>query len=141
MSADRGEGEAQHRRQRRRVETENGIRASPHANSPSTTSLSARSSSPAQFSYPQPHPALLNKASTHSLRGSVHSRSPEGRAADAEYETEDDDDASGEDELAIAVGQLSINEDEQVRYHGKASGLHLLDAVQRDDGRSEGGIW
>ncbi|KAJ7443935.1 hypothetical protein B0H11DRAFT_2343643 [Mycena galericulata] len=28
--------------------------------------------------------------------------------------------------LAGAVGQLSLNEDKQVRYHGKASGLHLL---------------
>lgn len=53
----------------------------------------------------------------------------------------EDADGEGEDELAIAVGQLSINEDEQVRYHGKASGLHLLGATERDDGRSEGGIW
>ncbi|KAJ7763279.1 hypothetical protein B0H14DRAFT_2633775 [Mycena olivaceomarginata] len=28
--------------------------------------------------------------------------------------------------LVGAVGQLSLNEDKQVRYHGKASGLHLL---------------
>ncbi|KAJ7248172.1 fungal-specific transcription factor domain-containing protein [Mycena haematopus] len=28
--------------------------------------------------------------------------------------------------LAGAVGQLSLNEDKQVRYHGKVSGLHLL---------------
>ena len=45
---------------------------------------------------------------------------------------------SGEDEIAVAVGQLSLNEDEQVRYHGKVSGLHLLGANQRQDGR---GIW
>ncbi|KAJ7778867.1 fungal-specific transcription factor domain-containing protein [Mycena olivaceomarginata] len=32
----------------------------------------------------------------------------------------------GADGLAGAVGQLSLNEDKQVRYHGKASGLHLL---------------
>ena len=34
-----------------------------------------------------------------------------------------------------------MNEDEQVRYHGKASGLHLLGAGEREDGRNEGGIW
>ncbi|KAG9036070.1 hypothetical protein FRB95_009858 [Tulasnella sp. JGI-2019a] len=39
-----------------------------------------------------------------------------------------DDESSGEDssDFADAVGQLSINELHQVRYHGKASGLHLL---------------
>lgn len=50
--------------------------------------------------------------------------------------TEDSD-----DELTGAVGQLSLNEDEQVRYHGKASGLYLLDSKERVDRRNEGGIW
>ncbi|KAJ7216402.1 fungal-specific transcription factor domain-containing protein [Mycena pura] len=64
--------------------------------------------------------------------------------------------------LAGAVGQLSLNEDKEVRYHGKASGLHLLarrpvpaqspsptpvrederEAARRaEDGRNVGGIW
>ncbi|KAG6826250.1 hypothetical protein H0H92_000574 [Tricholoma furcatifolium] len=47
---------------------------------------------------------------------------------------------SGED-LNGAVGQLSLNEEEQLRYHGKASGLHLLGNRERVDGRNEGGIW
>jgi len=46
-----------------------------------------------------------------------------------------------EEEIAGAVGQLSLNEDEQVRYHGKASGLYLLGIKDRVDGRNEGGIW
>ena len=46
-----------------------------------------------------------------------------------------------EDELTGAVGQLSLNEDEQVRYHGKASGLYLLGNKERVDRRNEGGIW
>jgi hypothetical protein len=46
-----------------------------------------------------------------------------------------------ENELTGAVGQLSLNEDEQVRYHGKASGLHLLGNKERVDRRNEGGIW
>lgn len=49
--------------------------------------------------------------------------------------------SDSEDELTGAVGQLSLNEDEQVRYHGKASGLHLLGIKDRVDGRNEGGIW
>lgn len=52
-----------------------------------------------------------------------------------------DSSSDSEAELAGAVGQLSLNEDEQVRYHGKASGLHLLDCRERLDGRNEGGIW
>ncbi|CAK5278863.1 unnamed protein product [Mycena citricolor] len=48
--------------------------------------------------------------------------------------------------LAGAVGQLSLNEDKQVRYHGKASGLHLLarrpaEREGSEDGRNIGGIW
>lgn len=49
--------------------------------------------------------------------------------------------SGSDDELTGAVGQLSLNEDEQVRYHGKASGLHLLGLKERVDGRNEGGIW
>jgi hypothetical protein len=44
-------------------------------------------------------------------------------------------------QLEEAVGQLSLNEDEQVRFHGKTSGLHLLGVKERVDGRNEGGIW
>lgn len=54
---------------------------------------------------------------------------------------EDEEDIEGEKDLEEAVGQLSLNEDEQVRFHGKASGLHLLAPQERIDGRSEGGIW
>ena len=51
------------------------------------------------------------------------------------------DESSEDDELAAEVGQLSLNEEREVRYHGKASGLHLLHVKDRQDGRSEGGIW
>ena len=46
-----------------------------------------------------------------------------------------------EEDLPGAAGQLSLNEEEQVRYHGKASGLHLLGDKDRIDSRNEGGIW
>lgn len=49
--------------------------------------------------------------------------------------------AHSDDDIMDAVGQLSLNEDEQVRYHGKASGLHLLGGKERVDQRNEGGIW
>ncbi|KDQ32691.1 hypothetical protein PLEOSDRAFT_1073145 [Pleurotus ostreatus PC15] len=49
--------------------------------------------------------------------------------------------SGSEDELPEAVGQLSLNEDEQVRYHGKASGLYLLGTTERNDGRNAAGIW
>lgn len=48
---------------------------------------------------------------------------------------------SDDDDVLDAVGQLSLNEDEEVRYHGKASGLHLLGGKERVDSRNEGGIW
>ena len=43
--------------------------------------------------------------------------------------------------LAAEVGQLSLNEESELRFHGKASGLHLLGVKDRSDGRNEGGIW
>lgn len=46
-----------------------------------------------------------------------------------------------DDDITEAVGQLSLNEDEEVRYHGRVSGLHLLDGSDRIDRRNEGGIW
>jgi hypothetical protein len=49
--------------------------------------------------------------------------------------------SESEEDFVGAAGQLSLNEDEQVRYHGKASGLHLLGSKDRVDSRNEGGIW
>ncbi|GJJ14593.1 hypothetical protein Clacol_008859 [Clathrus columnatus] len=46
-----------------------------------------------------------------------------------------------EDDLNSAIGQLSLNEDSQVRYHGEASGLHILGMSDRLDKRNEGGLW
>lgn len=46
-----------------------------------------------------------------------------------------------DDALVSEVGHLSLNEEREVRFHGQASGLHLLDLKERIDGRNEGGIW
>ncbi len=67
--------------------------------------------------------------------------SPHGSADGAGGEFE------AEAELADAMGQLSVNEEAQVRYHGKASGLHLLvmgdmgKKLSSRNGRNEGGLW
>ncbi|KAF7762266.1 transcriptional regulator family: Fungal Specific TF [Agaricus bisporus var. burnettii] len=59
--------------------------------------------------------------------------------------TQEDEDAGTEKEeqkqLVEAVGELSLNEDEEVRYHGQASGLYILGVQERVDKRNEGGIW
>jgi hypothetical protein len=39
------------------------------------------------------------------------------------------------------MGQLSLDDNAEVRYHGKASGLHLLGPALRNDSRQEGGVW
>lgn len=46
-----------------------------------------------------------------------------------------------ENALVSEIGHLSLNEEREVRFHGQASGLHLLDIKDRVDGRNEGGIW
>jgi len=122
------------RRQRRRIDDHLGTLTG------SPSSASGRSRSPPHYPYPPPHPALISKKSQPPLR--PESRTSVSSHDHAELESDVESlDGSGEDDIAIAIGQLSINEDEQVRYHGKASGLHLLGAQERQDGRSEGGIW
>jgi hypothetical protein len=50
-------------------------------------------------------------------------------------------DSAETDECATAFGQLSLDENQEVRYHGKASGLHLLIRNDRVDSRLDGGVW
>ncbi|KAH7337849.1 fungal-specific transcription factor domain-containing protein [Rhizoctonia solani] len=56
-----------------------------------------------------------------------------------------DESDSEPDPLTDALGQLSLNEHQQLRYHGKASGLHILaqaPAYRRDRVRmDDDGIW
>ncbi|KIL66147.1 hypothetical protein M378DRAFT_75687 [Amanita muscaria Koide BX008] len=51
------------------------------------------------------------------------------------------DDRESDGDLTGAVGQLSINEDAQLRYHSKLSGLHLLSDKVKVETRNEGGLW
>ncbi|KAH8112249.1 fungal-specific transcription factor domain-containing protein [Phellopilus nigrolimitatus] len=54
---------------------------------------------------------------------------------------EESENVEDQEGITDGVGQLSINEEAQVRFHGKASGLHLLGQKLRLDGRNKGGIW
>ncbi|TBU44710.1 fungal-specific transcription factor domain-containing protein [Dichomitus squalens] len=44
-------------------------------------------------------------------------------------------------DCADAFGNLSIDENREVRYHGNSSGLQLLALTERSDGRNAKGIW
>ncbi|PPR03375.1 hypothetical protein CVT24_012500 [Panaeolus cyanescens] len=79
--------------------------------------------------------APISPAQAH-LQRNARDAPQDRRSSSAESMT-----SESEDEFVGAVGQLSLNEDEQVRYHGKASGLHLLGTKERVDRRNEGGIW
>jgi len=121
------------RRQRRRVDE--------GEHSPFSNSIfepqSRRSSAGYSRSLRSPVPSALVGESRRGDAGSVFRRSS---SADAGQMTSDID-SEEEAEFTGAVGQLSLNEDEQVRYHGKASGLYLLGNKERIDRRNEGGIW
>ncbi|KAI0943292.1 hypothetical protein AcW1_002495 [Taiwanofungus camphoratus] len=132
------------RRQRRRLDDAICDDRAHHARSPSTNSLSGRSRSPAGppgFTGRAGAGLLAHRGSAASLPDARQGRSPEMRDDESYDEMMEGEEGSGEDELAIEVGQLSINEDEQVRFHGKASGLHLLGVKERKDERHTGGIW
>ncbi|KAJ7675340.1 fungal-specific transcription factor domain-containing protein [Mycena rosella] len=44
-------------------------------------------------------------------------------------------------EAVEGLGALSLDEHQEVRFHGQTSGLHLLARSNRTDRRKEGGIW
>lgn len=84
------------------------------------------------------HYSTSPNASSASLAHTGGATRRRGRSFSQTYSSLSSD---SEDDLTGAVGQLSLNEDEQVRYHGKASGLHILHNKERVDNRNEGGIW
>ncbi|KAF8445677.1 fungal-specific transcription factor domain-containing protein [Boletus edulis BED1] len=56
-------------------------------------------------------------------------------------EASSDSAETDEPQCATAFGQLSLDENQEVRYHGKTSGLHLLIRNDRVDSRLDGGVW
>ncbi|KAG5647712.1 hypothetical protein DXG03_008435 [Asterophora parasitica] len=70
-----------------------------------------------------------------SITGDVHSHPNWNEMYTIDTEEEEFQDATD------GIGELSLDENQEVRYHGKASGLHLLGRNIRTDDRIEGGIW
>ncbi|KAI0050334.1 hypothetical protein FA95DRAFT_1555847 [Auriscalpium vulgare] len=108
--------------------------ASPPTSSRPVLSLNTSESEPVTY----PDDRRQRRRTSPSPSGSLRSASLPSSEPDVldEHDREDADDA-----LIGEVGQLSLNEEREVRYHGKASGLHLLGIKDRVDGRNEGGIW
>ncbi|PFH48929.1 hypothetical protein AMATHDRAFT_195711 [Amanita thiersii Skay4041] len=137
------------RRQRRRLDTDeysyDGIELGYPHSAPTSAVPRGHHDSISPIRY-----ASLSRASHSSLRTSRFSRHLDenrsgsrtgGSMGRRSLSPDGSEIGESEGELTGAVGQLSLNEDEQVRYHGKASGLHLLGNKERVDGRNEGGIW
>lgn len=96
----------------------------------------AYSSAPPSATVPSKHfgiPSPQEMSSSQRL-GGIHSARSISPAL-----SEDGD--SDPEAISGAVGQLSLNEEEEVRYHGKVSGLYMLDSQDRRDSRNEAGIW
>jgi hypothetical protein len=130
------------RRQRRRLDLDLDDENSPYQtplhseytypSTPAHLTSTSRSVSPSRARYNDPY------AHPHSVTSSLPCSSLRRLSVSS---TDSLSSADGDGDLTGAIGQLSLNEEEQVRYHGKASGLHLLGVNERVDGRNEGGIW
>ncbi|KAG6884482.1 hypothetical protein C0993_010666, partial [Termitomyces sp. T159_Od127] len=121
-----GNNEFPGRRIRRRIDTEVINHSSEYPRSHSSTNNSSASRR-------RDSPLSQDGGYIHEYR-SIHERRCSVSSADSFSSLSDD-------ELNGAIGELSLNEDEQVRYHGRASGLYLLGNQERVDRRNEGGIW
>ncbi|THV03041.1 hypothetical protein K435DRAFT_775205 [Dendrothele bispora CBS 962.96] len=110
----------------------------PSSVSSATSSPGSRAPSFSGTKSSHPNPFSFNSASHDSFAGSTEI-TPTGRPVPGSLS--DDESSLNDDEMLAALGQLSLNEEEQVRYHGKASGLYLLGSQDRLDHRNEGGIW
>ncbi|KAG8948397.1 hypothetical protein FRC04_009767 [Tulasnella sp. 424] len=88
------------------------------------------SSSTSSFHHHGPTRTRSNKSLAGEYAGSHSNTPPLMHFRGSPYGDEDSD--SEASDLADNVGQLSINDHKQVRYHGKASGLHLLMPAMED---------
>ncbi|KAF5368636.1 hypothetical protein D9758_002174 [Tetrapyrgos nigripes] len=96
---------------------------------------SSHSSSPSSFFAP---------GSSSSQRRRLDSESPTHPDWNNMYTFDQASDSEDHDSMkdpTEAMGELSLTENQEIRYHGKTSGLHLLSKNNRTDDRKEGGIW
>ncbi|KAF8512680.1 fungal-specific transcription factor domain-containing protein [Hysterangium stoloniferum] len=111
-------------RQRRRISPSSSSLSPHHLQATSAHQLSSQSQSQSR---PLP-------AATHPNHPYLHALSPTSSPSSSPS-------SSSSSLLASAVGQLSLNEESQLRYHGEVSGLHILGMSDRRDKRNEGGLW
>jgi hypothetical protein len=136
------EGNISHtsRRQRRRLGTEDHtFRAPLQASKAEFATPPHESRSGTTSWYKSPSPAwgdVGHGSGTFPVSVSAGTTDRRSSSIDSKALTSD-----SEEELLSAVGQLSMNEDEQIRFHGEASGIYLLGKKERLDQRNEGGIW
>ncbi|KAJ7170147.1 fungal-specific transcription factor domain-containing protein [Mycena filopes] len=57
------------------------------------------------------------------------------------YTLDSDNDETSQREAVEGMGALSLDEHQEVRFHGQISGLYLLAQSDRTDARKEGGLW
>lgn len=57
------------------------------------------------------------------------------------YKLEPVSESDDSDDTSSLLGELSLDENKEVRYHGLISGLHLLSHADRTDERKIGGVW
>ncbi|KAF8506800.1 fungal-specific transcription factor domain-containing protein [Russula emetica] len=57
------------------------------------------------------------------------------------YKLEPVSESDDSDDATSLLGELSLDENKEVRYHGAISGLHLLSHADRTDERKIGGVW
>jgi len=57
------------------------------------------------------------------------------------YTMEPSDDSDNFESTTEGMGLLSLDENQEVRFHGRVSGLDLLGRNERTDDRIDGGIW
>ncbi|KAF9563839.1 hypothetical protein CPC08DRAFT_721409 [Agrocybe pediades] len=137
------------RRQRRRLGDDEYAMNNDFTNAASTSTVSLNQLQPidtASASTSRPNSKRGPQLSYSPIQGRFPVRKASRRTLDGgerRSSSVDENSMTSDSEEAFtgAVGQLSLNEDEQVRYHGKASGLHLLGNKERVDRRNEGGIW
>ncbi|TFK49983.1 hypothetical protein OE88DRAFT_1736281 [Heliocybe sulcata] len=110
--------------------------------------LEPRSSTSSSSQYQNPEPGASSSEPPAQKRRLDDSFSvPEGRPDFSRMYTMDpapnatEASWTSDDEGSEAFGQLSLDEKKEVRYHGKASGLHLLGRNERTDDFRAGGIW
>ncbi|KAG1752093.1 fungal-specific transcription factor domain-containing protein [Suillus lakei] len=108
---------------------------------PATGAISLNNPRTIQLSQPRTSPSLSLDDNGRRQRRRIGSSSSPDLSDHSQAQAPASTDSEDEDDVVDAVGQLSLNEDEQVRYHGKASGLYLLGYNAKEDARNEGGIW